>query len=308
MLLVLFVAMSSVYAADATQPLVSTQWVADNMKSIKIIDVSKKEYAEGHIPGAVQIKWGSEVFGPETDHMVLGLSEIERVMGKMGVTPDDHIVLYDGFNKPHAHYVSRVYWTLKYWKFPKVSVMDGGIIAWKKEGRPITTEATKPSRTNAEVSFPPNTKIRAMYSPDIIHALATGESVILDARNAAFFNGEVYSLNKWVRSGHVTGAKNVFTLDNMNSDNTYKPVADIKARYEKAGITADKSIITYCDTGVLASHAWFVLHELLGYEKVKVYDGSMREYANMFDTPMVPGVVGGQFPKTPIQELQEKVK
>jgi len=307
-LLVLFVAMSSVYAADATQPLVSTQWVADNMKSIKIIDVSKKEYAEGHIPGAVQIKWGSEVFGPETDHMVLGLSEIERVIGKMGVTPDDHIVLYDGFNKPHAHYVSRVYWTLKYWKFPKVSVMDGGIIAWKKEGRPITTEATKPSRTNAEVSFPPNTKIRAMYSPDIIHALATGESVILDARNAAFFNGEVYSLNKWVRSGHVTGAKNVFTLDNMNSDNTYKPVADIKARYEKAGITADKSIITYCDTGVLASHAWFVLHELLGYEKVKVYDGSMREYANMFDTPMVPGVVGGQFPKTPIQELQEKVK
>ena len=216
MLLVLFIAMSSVYAADATQPLVSTQWVADNMKSIKIIDVSKKEYAEGHIPGAVQIKWGSEVFGPETDHMVLGLSEIERVIGTMGVTPDDHVVLYDGFDKPHAHYVSRVYWTLKYWKFPKVSVMDGGIIAWKNEGRPITTEATKPSRTNAEVSFPPNTKIRAMYSPDIIHALATGESVILDARNAAFFNGEVYSLDKWVRSGHVTGAKNVFTLDNMN--------------------------------------------------------------------------------------------
>lgn len=308
-LLLSFIALSAANAATEVQPLVSTQWVADNLKSIKIIDVSKNEYAEGHIPGAVQIKWGSEVFAPETDHMVLGLAEIERVIGRMGITPDDHVVIYDGYEKPHAHYVTRVYWTLKYWNFPKVSIMDGGIIAWKKESRPLATDATKSSRTNAEVSFPPKTKIRAMYSPDIIHALATGESVILDARNADFFNGEVYSLDKWVRSGHVTGAKNVFTLDNMNKDdNTYQPVADIKARFENAGITADKTIITYCDTGVLASHAWFVLHELLGYENVKVYDGSMREYANMFDTPMVPGVVGGQFPKTPIQELQEKIK
>ena len=308
LLLVSFIAVSAAYAAGAVQPLVTTQWVADNMKSVKIIDVSKKEYAEGHIPGAVQIKWGSEVFGPETDHMVLGLSEIERVIGKMGVTPDDHVVLYDGFDKPHAHYVTRVYWTLKYWNFTKVSIMNGGIIHWKKEGRPVTSEATKPSRTNAEVNFPPNTKIRAMYSPNIIEALATGKSLILDARHMSFFNGEKYSLNKWVRSGHITGAKNVFTLDTIKDDNTYKLAAEIKALYEKAGVTADKSIITYCDTGVLATHAWFVLHELLGYKNVKVYDGSMREYANMFDTPMKPGIVGGQFPKTPIQELQEKIK
>ena len=308
MLLVLFVAMSSVYAADATQPLVSTQWVADHMKSIKIIDVSKKEYGEGHVPGAVQVKWGSEVFAPETDHMVLGLAEIERVLSKMGVTPDDHVVLYDGFDKPHAHYVTRVYWTLKYWNFPKVSIMNGGIIAWKKEGRPVTTEATKIIRKDVEVKYPPNTKIRAMYSPDIIHALATGKAVIVDSRHESFFNGEKYSLNKWVRSGHVTEAKNVFTLNSMNADNTFKSVAEIKPMFEKAGVTGDKNIITYCDTGVLATHGWFVMSELLGYKNVKVYDGSMREYANMFDTPMEPGIVGGQFPKTPIQELQEKVK
>jgi thiosulfate/3-mercaptopyruvate sulfurtransferase len=226
----------------------------------------------------------------------------------MGITPDDHVVLYDGFDKPHAHYVTRVYWTLKYWNFPKVSIMDGGIILWKKEGRPLNTKTTTPSRTNAEVNFPPNTKIRAMFSPDIIHALATGKSVILDSRHASFFNGEVYSLNKWVRSGHIPGAKNVFTLDAMNGNNMYKPVADLQTLFEQGGITPDKKIITYCDTGVLATHAWFVLHELLGYTNVKVYDGSMREYANRFDVPMEPGVVGGQFPMTPIQELQEKIK
>jgi thiosulfate/3-mercaptopyruvate sulfurtransferase len=94
----------------------------------------------------------------------------------------------------------------------------------------------------------------------------------------------------------------------MNADNTFKSVAEIKPMFEKAGIPGDKNIITYCDTGVLATHGWFVMSELLGYKNVKVYDGSMREYANMFDTPMEPGIVGGQFPKTPIQELQEKIK
>lgn len=294
------------YADDAVQPLVTTQWVADNMNSIKVIDVSSKGYDKGHIPGAVQIKWGSEVFSPETDHMVLGLAEIERVMGKLGVTPNDHIVLYDGDGSPHQ--VTRIYWTMKYWHFPKVSVMDGGIALWEKEKRIVTAEATKAGRTNVEVIFPPNTKIRAMYSPDIMHALATGEATIVDARHESFYKGEKYSLDKWVRSGHIPGATNVFTLDSLNEDKTFKPVAELKALFEKAGVTADKNIITYCDTGVLASHAWFVMSELLGYKNVKVYDGSMREYANMFDVPMDPGIVGGQFPKTPIQELQEKIK
>ncbi len=304
LLLVTFIAASAVYAAGAVQPLVSTKWVADNMESIKIIDVSKKGYAKGHIPGAVQVKWGSEVFAPETDHMVLGLAEIERVMGKMGITPDDHIVLYDGDGKPH--HVMRVYWTLKYWHFPKVSVMDGGVALWQKEKRPVITEVKKASRTDVEVKYPPNTKVRAMYSPDIIHALATGKAVIVDSRPENFFNGEKYSLNKWVRSGHITGAVNVPTLNSLNEDKTFKSVAELKAMYEKAGVTADKNIITYCDTGVLATHSWFVMSELLGYKNVKVYDGSMREYANMFDTPMEPGLVGGQFPETPIQAIQEE--
>jgi thiosulfate/3-mercaptopyruvate sulfurtransferase len=305
-LLVSFIAASAVYAADEVQPLVTTQWVAFNMKSIKIIDVSKKGYTKGHIPGAVQIKWDSEVFAPESDHMVLGLAEIERVMSKIGITPDDHVVLYDGDVKPH--HVMWVYWTLKYWNFPKVSVMDGGIMLWKKEQRPITTKVTRIRRTNVEVEYPPNTKIRAMYSPDIIHALATGNAVIVDSRPESFFNGEKYSLSKWVRSGHITGAVNVSANYSLNENNTFKNVIELQALYEKAGVTDDGNIIIYCDAGELAAHSWFVLSELLGYKNVKVYDGSMREYANMFDTPMEPGIIGGQFPKNPIQELQEKVK
>ena len=305
-LMVSFMATSAVYAAGEVQPLVPPRWVAFNMKSIKVIDVSKKGYSRGRILGARHIKWDSEVFSPASDHMILGLSEIERIISKMGITPDDHIVLYDSDYKPHQ--VMWVYWTLKYWNFPKVSVMDGGLAQWKKEKRQVTTKITRVKRRNTEVEYPPNTKIRAMYSPDIIYALATGNAVIVDSRPEDFFIGEKKSLSKWVRSGHITGAVNVPAEDSLNKDMTFKSVAELKDMYEKAGITDEKNIIIYSDTGVLAAQSWFVLSELLGYTNVKVYDGSLREYANMFDTPMEPGIIGGQFPKTPIQELQEKVQ
>ena len=88
----------------------------------------------------------------------------------------------------------------------------------------------------------------------------------------------------------------------------YKSRDEIKKIYDAKGVKPDKKIITYCDTGVLSAHSWFVLSELLGYKNVASYDGSMREYANMFDTPMEPGVVGGKFPKTPIQRLEDRIK
>lgn len=301
-------------AGDNTQPLVSTQWVQDqlatisdpNQTKIRLIEVSKK-YDQGHIPGALHIQWGGgETFDPSTDHMVLSLDQIERIMGNLNAPPSAHIVLYDGEDK--VHFVARVYWTLKYWNYPNVSIMDGGKSKWQKENRPMSTEKPQVAAQRFEVSYPPNTAVRALYSPDIINALATGESVILDTRPEAFFTGETYSLDKWVRSGHITGAVNVPTLSAMKEDKTYKDVETLKSIYESAAITPDKKIITYCDTGVLGAHAWFVLHELLGYQNVKLYDGSMREYANRFDTPMQPGIVGGKFPKTPIQQLEEKIK
>lgn len=300
--------------AGSAQPLVSTDWVAKNLDTIKnpdqseirLVDISKKAYAEGHIPGAVHLKWGSEVFALETDHMVLGLAEIERVLRKLGITKDTHIVLYGGDVQPH--HVTRVYWTLKYWNLNKVSIMDGGKDLWEKEKHPITKDIPNVKPRHIEVKYPPNAKIRAKYSPEMIEALATGTSVIIDSRAEKFYKGEVYSLGKWVRSGHIPGAINIFTMESMTKDKTFKPKEELKKMYDKKGVTPDKKIITYCDTGVLGTHAWFVLSELLGYKNVSVYDGSMREWANRFDTPMEPGIVGGKFPKTPIQELKDKLR
>ena len=246
--------------------------------------------------------------GVQTCALPICLAEIERVLSKWGITPDTHIILYDGDTKPHPHHVTRVYWTLKYWNLNKVSIMDGGKSLWENQKRPLTKDTPKIKTRAIEVKYPPNTKIRAMYSPDIIHALATGKATIIDSRNEDFYNGKVYSLKKWVRSGHITGAVNVPTMQSMNKDKTYKSRDEIKKIYDAKGVKPDKKIITYCDTGVLSAHSWFVLSELLGYKNVASYDGSMREYANMFDTPMEPGVVGGKFPKTPIQRLEDRIK
>ena len=311
-LVALFMTAAAVQAKVA--PLVSTQWVADNLATIqdtsqtkiRLLEVSVKGYDKGHIPGAIFFNWKKDAFSPNTDHMVHSLGEIERMLRKYGLTNDTHIVIYDGDNN-HPQHLARIYWTLKYWNFADVSMMDGNKALWQVQGRSLSTDVPAIAPRNIEVAYPPNTKIRAMYSPHVTTALATENAILVDSRQPDFFDGKKYFIDKWVRSGHITGAINAPTEFTLNKDKTFMDVAALKKFYADRGITPDKKIIAYCDTGALAAHGWFVLQELLGYPHVTMYDGSMREYANRFDTPMVPGVVGGKFPQTPIQRLEEKV-
>jgi 3-mercaptopyruvate sulfurtransferase SseA len=140
-LLVFFTTASAAFAGGTVQSRVTPQWVADNINSIKIIDLRYQDYPKGHIPGAVQMKWGDEVFAQEEDYLLPpNLPETKRLINKMGIVPEDHIVLYDG--EAGLRHVMRIYWVLKYWNFPKVSIMVGGLALWEKENRPLTYEAT----------------------------------------------------------------------------------------------------------------------------------------------------------------------
>ncbi|MCA1765189.1 MAG: hypothetical protein LC633_02910, partial [Desulfobulbaceae bacterium] len=196
-------------AAQAkVEPLVSTKWVADNLAKIqnvdqtdiRLLEVSVKGYENGHIPGAVFFNWKADAFSPNTDHMVHNVAEIERVLRKYGLTNNTHIILYDGDNN-HPQHLARIYWTLKYWNFDNISMMDGNKALWQAEGRPMSTETPKIVSRDIEVAYPPNTKIRAQLSPDVTFALAAGGVLIVDNRPAEFFNGEKYFIDKWVRSG-----------------------------------------------------------------------------------------------------------
>jgi thiosulfate/3-mercaptopyruvate sulfurtransferase len=140
-LLFFLIGTSALFAGNSVQPRVTTQWVADNINSIKIIDLRYNDFSKGHIPGTVHMKWGEEVFAQYADYMKPpNLSETKRVISKMGIEREDHIVLYD--SETGLRNITRLYWALKYWNFPKVSIMDGGLALWQKENRPLIYEPT----------------------------------------------------------------------------------------------------------------------------------------------------------------------
>jgi 3-mercaptopyruvate sulfurtransferase SseA len=135
-LLVFLVTLPAAFAGDTVQSRVTTQWVADNINSVKIIDLRYKKYDESHIPSAMQMKWGAEVYDQDTEYRLPpNLSETKRVLNEMGLTPKDHIVLYD--DDANLEQVMRLYWAFKYWNFPKVSIIQGGWALWEKENRPL---------------------------------------------------------------------------------------------------------------------------------------------------------------------------
>ena len=127
---------SAAYGGSAMNTRVSTGWVAENSDAIKIIDLRYREYAKGHIPGAMQMQWGHEVHSQGKNPMLpLNLSEAKRIFSKMGLQPNDHLVLYDG--DAGMEQVMRLYWALKFWNFQKVSIIEGGLALWEKENRQV---------------------------------------------------------------------------------------------------------------------------------------------------------------------------
>jgi thiosulfate/3-mercaptopyruvate sulfurtransferase len=307
-----FASVSLVSAAEYPGPLVSMDWVQQNLDTIKdpnqteirLVEVSKKGYDKEHIPGAVHVKWSSEVFPPHTNRMILGLAEMQAVMKKLGVTPDTHIVIYaDSLTQ-----ATRFYWTLKYWKVEKISIMDGTKKLWKEEGRPLTADVPAVKKLDYPVKYPPNGKIYAVKEFDVMRGLATGKVVFVDTRPKAYYDGEKFSLSKWVRSGHLPGAIQWSAPEEVSeAKKKFLSTEELKKMAEEKGLTPDKEIIVYCNTGVRSSMTWFILSELLGYPKVKNYDGSLREWANELYLPMEPDNfnVHKNFPKTPVQEVKE---
>ena len=132
---------SLAFAGNGVKSRVSTQWVADNLDSVKIIDLSFDEYNRGHLPGALTMQWGKEVYSQGEEFILPpNLSEIKRILDKMGLKPKDHIVLYDSDNQKKT--VTRIYWALKFWNFSKVSVMEGGLARWQAENRNVIFESS----------------------------------------------------------------------------------------------------------------------------------------------------------------------
>jgi thiosulfate/3-mercaptopyruvate sulfurtransferase len=268
--------------------LVSTEWVAQHLNDPNVrlieVDVDTTAYEQGHIPGAIGWNWTTQLCD-RIRRDILSKEAWERLLSEAGVTPDTLLVFYGDNNNWFAAYA---YWLAKMYGHEKVALMNGGRKKWELEGRPMTTEVPKYTPTNYRAKEP-DLSLRA-YARDVLEALGKPDEVLVDVRSPAEFNGEILAPpglpETAQRAGHIPGAQNIPWGQAVNEDGTFKSPEELRKLYEGKGVTPDKEVIAYCRIGERSSHTWFVLKELLGYPKVRNYDGSWTEWGSMVGVPI----------------------
>jgi thiosulfate/3-mercaptopyruvate sulfurtransferase len=271
--------------------LVSTEWVAQHLNdpNVRIIESNEDPllYPSGHIPGAVQVDWTVDLNDPlRRDY--LQKNGFEVLMSRIGVRPGMTVVFYGDKNNWWACYA---YWVFQLFGHTNAKVMDGGRLKWEKEGRELTREVPNYPPTNYVAPERDDHTIRAFRDEVLAHVNAS--KPLVDVRSPGEFSGELLHMPNYpqegaLRGGHIPGAKNVPWSRAVNTeDGTFKTAEELRAIYEEEqGLSPDQDIIAYCRIGERSSHTWFVLTNLLGYKKVRNYDGSWTEWGNLVNVPI----------------------
>jgi thiosulfate/3-mercaptopyruvate sulfurtransferase len=276
------------YAKDV---LVDTQWVQDHLDdpSIRIVEVDENPalYAESHIPGAIGFDWRSDL-QDQVRRDFLDAQAFGELFGSRGISDDHTIVLYGDRNNWFAAYT---YWYLKYYGHDDVKLVNGPREKWIAEGRPTTPDVPsyEPATFTAQRG---DAAIRA--TRDEVLAAIDSETKLVDVRSPQEFSGELIAMPGYEqegaqRGGHIPGAKSVPWAQAVQEDGTFKSADDLAELYGSKGVTNGADIIAYCRIGERSAHTWFVLHELLGKDRVKNYDGSWTEWGNLVGVPVETG-------------------
>jgi thiosulfate/3-mercaptopyruvate sulfurtransferase len=273
------------YAKDV---LVDTQWVEDHLddNSIRIVEVDENPalYVEAHIPGAIGFDWKKDL-QDQVKRDFLAPPEFGDLLGSRGISNDHQIVLYGDRNNWFAAYT---YWYLNYYGHDNVRLMNGPREKWISEGRPTTTDVPtyEPQTFTAE---DPDESIRARRE-EVLEKLG-GAARLVDVRSPQEYSGELIAMAGYEqegaqRSGHIPGAASVPWAQAVKEDGTFKSADDLQELYRSKGVLNGDEVIAYCRIGERSAHTWFVLHELLGRDDVKNYDGSWTEWGNLVDVPI----------------------
>jgi thiosulfate/3-mercaptopyruvate sulfurtransferase len=274
------------YASDTV--LVDADWAQRHLSDPNVrfveVDVDTTSYKQSHIPGAVGWNWTSQLAdGVRRD--IATREEFSKLLSESGIGPDTTVVLYGDNNNWFAAWA---YWQLKLYRVRDVRILNGGRKYWLDHGLPVSTEV--PSYAASGIQLPePDFALRA-FRDDILPRLGDASLVLVDVRSPAEFNGEVIAppgmTETAQRAGHIPGAASIPWAQAVREDGTFKAADELRALYEAKGITPDRDVIAYCRIGERSSHTWFVLHELLGYQRVRNYDGSWTEWGSMVGVPI----------------------
>lgn len=277
------------YAKDV---LVSTEWVAEHLNDdhIRLVEVDEDIllYDVGHVPGAIKLDWQNDLWH-EVERDFITPDEVSALLGRLGISADDTIILYGDKSNWWAAYA---YWFLSYSGVQNLKIMNGGRQKWTAEGRELTTDLPQYSET----SYPALTRddsLRA-YRDEVkahLEGVQSGQNALVDVRSPDEFSGKVTHMPNYpqegvLRGGHIPSARSIPWAKATNEDGTFKSADELKALYEGEGVTPDKDVIAYCRIAERSSHTWFVLRELLGYPKVRNYDGSWTEWGNAVGMPI----------------------
>jgi thiosulfate/3-mercaptopyruvate sulfurtransferase len=278
------------------EPLVSTDWLAGELgkPDIVVFDATKylpnesqdgaTEFLKAHIPGARFFDI-DVVADQDTDlpHMVPTPGRFARLMAEMGVSNTSRVVFYDQKGVASS---ARGWWLMGLFGHDQAAVLDGGLPKWKAEGRPVEAG---PSATPTPGKFRPDfraTRLRGIG--DMLRDVASGETLILDARAAGRFTAAVPEPRAGMRSGHMPGAANVPYTDLLNPDQTLRPPAELRARFAAAGADGSRPVVTSCGSGVTAAILTLGLRRA-GLPEGALYDGSWTEWGGRPDTPIEEG-------------------
>ena len=278
--------------------LVDTDWLEANLdnSNLSLIEVSVTPgvYERGHIQGAINFKWHSDLVDTVSRDIV-SKDNFQELLQKSGIDKDDTIVIYGDKNNWFAAWAA---WVFDIYGVDNVKLLDGGKNKWESEKRPLTPIATVVQPGNIEITET-NLNLRARLDDVVKVAKNEIDFDLVDIRSAAEYEGKIFAPEGVpelaVRAGHIPGAVNVSWGKAVNEDGTIKPIEELRQLYASAGIDGSKPIITYCRIGERSSHTWFVLKKVLGYD-VKNYDGSWTEYGNSVGNPIVnlTGTVWGK--------------
>ncbi len=273
--------------------LVSTEWLAEHLDdpSIRIIESDEDVllYDMGHIPGAQKVDWHTDLNDPLVRDYV-DLAHFQSLLRARGIDHSTTVVFYGDKNNWWATYA---YWVFRLFGFTNAKLLDGGRIKWEAEGRPMVEDVPHfpPSRYDAPQR---NDKaIRAFREEVLQHQRARKR--LIDVRSPDEFTGKKLHMPDYpqegaMRGGHIPGAASVPWSRAANADGTFRSADELRAIYEgEKGLTPDDEVIAYCRIGERSSHTWFVLTQLLGYPKVRNYDGSWTEWGNGVGLPIETG-------------------
>jgi thiosulfate/3-mercaptopyruvate sulfurtransferase len=257
-------------------------WEHGSDRAVRIVDCAPWErYRRAHIPGAVGLPVDPWLKDPENKLFVVGPTALAELMEKLGISDDTTVIAYDDNN---MFYATRLWWVLSYYGHTRVKVLNGGWYRWLSEERPVTFKETSPESGR----FTPRPNESAICRLDYLRSkLHDPDTQVLDVRPDGEWAGRTNDFNN-KRVGHIPGAAHLFAQKFLTDDDsrTLKSASELQAMLTEAGVHPTKEVVVHCQAGIRTTHGVFVLR-LLGWDHVRAYDGSMAEWANRDDTPLV---------------------